>query len=204
VQYPGAVGINASTEGIEVYDSGEAGRPLEASDIRRIRQSLGFVFQDLNLWDHLSVWKNLCLAPLKVLREPIPVVEMRASALCERFGLNEFKTRAAWKLSGGQRQRVAIARALMTRPRILLLDEITSALDPILVVEIMDMLRNLVIDNISIILITHHVGFASSVCDRVLFVDQGAIAQEGRVADLKREPANERIRDFFEMLDRAN
>jgi len=203
ITYPIGLNLQASTRGIQVLQSPGISRPLEIDDLHRIRRTFGVLFQDLNLWNHLSVWANLCLAPIHVLNEPVAEVEARANQLCSRFGLLEFRTRQAWQLSGGQRQRVAIARALMTRPRILLLDEITSALDPLLVVDIMDVLCELAAENISIILVTHHVQFAASICNRVLFIEQGKIVQKGKMKEVKDHPASDSIRGFFTMLDRA-
>jgi ABC-type polar amino acid transport system ATPase subunit len=141
----------------------------------RIRQSVGFVFQQHNLWEDRTVRDNLTLAPRIVLGEADEVTNGRAEDFCARFGLVELLDQWAWKLSGGERQRVAIIRALMMKPELLLLDEVTSALDPVLIVEVMELIRELRLGGLPMILVTHHLEFAEAVCDRLLYVSRGAV-----------------------------
>jgi polar amino acid transport system ATP-binding protein len=172
-------------------------------EVANLRRRVGFVFQDLKLWDHLTVLENLCLAPKRVLRQSDEEVRSRAVDLCNRLQIKSKIKDPAWQLSVGQRQRVAIARALMMEPELIFLDEVTSALDPILAVEIMDVVEELCTRNKSVILVTHHLEFASSVCDRVVFLDHGRIVQEGIMQDLREHPATEAVGRFFSTLDRA-
>ena len=170
---------------------------------QEIRQQLGFVFQHLNLWEDVTVLENLTLAPKVVLKESAIQAKERAIELCDRFGLAERLQSRVWQLSGGQKQRVAIMRALMMRPRLLLLDEVTSALDPVLVVDVMEAIRSLRKEGIAFILVTHHVEFACSLCDRIMFLQDGKVVQLGDPAELKRESADPRVRDFLRLVRTA-
>ncbi len=143
---------------------------------------------------------NLVLAPTVVLNEPMETARDRASVLCDKFAMESKRDARVWELSGGQRQRVAIMRALMMRPKLMLLDEITSALDPMLVLDVMEAIRNLRADGMSFILVTHHVEFACSICHRIMFLQDGKIVQIGTPDELRSPRADSRVRKFCEMI----
>lgn len=166
----------------------------------QIHRSVGIVFQNLNLWDHWTVEQNLLLAPLTVLGEDRALAQRRARDFCSQFSLDGILAKRAWTLSGGQRQRVAIIRALMMDPRILLLDEITSALDPSLTYDVMQVIRGLRDSGLTMIVVTHHIEFASRLCDRLAFISRGAIIQCGPPADLSSKPATDEVRRFLQVL----
>lgn len=167
---------------------------------RLLRQNMGFVFQNLNLWEDRTLMDNLVLAPRVVLGESLESCRERASVLCNRYGLHEKRDEWVWKLSVGQRQRVAIMRALMMKPKLMLLDEITSALDPILILDIMDAIRQLRHDGISFILVTHHVEFACTLCDRIAFLQDGQLIQTGTPDALRASNSDPRIQAFLETV----
>jgi ABC-type polar amino acid transport system ATPase subunit len=167
----------------------------------QIRQRVGLVFQGFNLWEEKSVLANLTLAPRVVLKQPKKLVEGKAEELCLQFGIADKLKLAVWRLSGGQRQRVAILRALMMDPTLLLLDEVTSALDPNLSYEVMQTIVNLKERGITLILVTHHIEFASSICDRVMFLSHGQIAQIDTVSSIRNHPATDEIRQFISILE---
>ena len=166
-------------------------------DANRVRARLGAVFQSYNLFPHLSVLDNVTLASRVVHRVPRKDAEERARALLERVGLAEFEKAHPDRLSGGQQQRAAIVRAIVTDPEVLLLDEITSALDPELVGEVLDLVRSLADDGATILMATHEMAFARDVADRVVFLDAGVIVEEGVPAQLFAAPTHPRTRDFL-------
>ena len=168
-----------------------------------LRQDIGFVFQGFNLWEERTVLGNLILAPTVVLKQPTREAEARARKLCQQFGLEEKIAANVWQLSGGQRQRVAIIRALMMQPKVMLLDEITSALDPVLTVEVMQAIKQLRDQGLTMMIVTHHIEFASSVCDRIMFLSDGKITQLGSPETLRTTPANERVKQFLAILRAA-
>ena len=166
-------------------------------DANRVRARFGIVFQSYNLFPHLSVLDNVTLASRVVKRMPRRAAEERGLALLERVGLADKAREHPDRLSGGQQQRVAIARALATDPEVLLLDEITSALDPELVGEVLELVRQLVAEGATILMATHEMGFARDVADRVVFLDAGTIIEEGSPAALFGAPREPRTREFL-------
>jgi ABC-type polar amino acid transport system ATPase subunit len=166
-------------------------------DLNRVRRRIGMVFQQFNLFPHLTVIENLTLAPRKLLKTPRAVAEERAHTLLARVGLVDKAEAHPRQLSGGQQQRVAIARALMMDPHVMLLDEVTSALDPELVSEVLDVIRDLARSGMTMLCVTHEMGFARELGDRLVFVDGGVIAEQGRPADVLDQPQHERTRQFL-------
>lgn len=176
---------------------------LRDAHIYAIRRRMGFVFQSFNLWEDRSVLGNLALAPMVVLKMPPAEAAERALGLCKRFGLGDKLEQKVWQLSGGQRQRVAIIRALMMEPEILLLDEVTSALDPVLTFDVLETIRELRQRGLTMILVTHHLEFASSVCDRLMFLAQGRVLQLDTPEQLRQQPVTPDIRQYLEILRAA-
>lgn len=167
--------------------------------LRSMRQQVGMVFQHFNLFPHQNVLGNLTLAPLKVAGESKQEVEDRALELLQRVGLLDKKEAMPTELSGGQKQRVAIARALMMQPKVLLLDEITSALDPELIGEVLDVIRSLAGEHaMTMLIVTHEMGFARDISDRVCFLDGGRIVEEGAPEQILRNPSHPRTREFLD------
>jgi polar amino acid transport system ATP-binding protein len=161
------------------------------------RAGIGMVFQRFNLFQHMTVLDNVTLAPTLVRKENRRVATERALALLQRVGLANKKDRYPRQLSGGEQQRVAIARALAMEPRLMLFDEATSALDPELVGEVLDVMRGLARDGMTMIVVTHEIGFAREVADEVVFMDGGVIAERGMPSEILRNPRNERTREFL-------
>lgn len=186
-------------ERLESSNGGTGEVVLEAT-CDGIRRDVGLVFQSFNLWEEKTVIENLLLGPTVVLRQPRELAGERAAQLCQQFGLQDKLDYRVWQLSGGQRQRVAIIRALMMSPKILLLDEITSALDPVLTLEVLQAIRQLREQGLAMLLVTHHIEFASSVCDRIVFLSQGQILQEDTPDNLRRHPASDEVKNFLEIL----
>jgi len=166
-------------------------------DANRIRGRFGAVFQSFNLFPHLSVLDNVTLASRVVRRMPRRAAEERAMSLLERVGLADKAAEHPDRLSGGQQQRVAIARAIATDPEVLLLDEITSALDPLLVGEVLELVRQLAEDGATILMATHEMAFARDVAHRVVFLDEGTIVEEGTPAEVFGAPREPRTREFL-------
>ncbi|RZU53569.1 amino acid ABC transporter ATP-binding protein (PAAT family) [Krasilnikovia cinnamomea] len=169
-------------------------RPREVATRRR---EIGMVFQRFNLFGHLTVLQNITEAPVHVLREPVAQAREQAAVLLERVGLADKAGAYPAQLSGGQQQRVAIARALAMRPKLMLFDEPTSALDPELVGEVLDVMRDLAADGMTMIVVTHEMGFASQVADQVVFLDGGAVVETGTPAEVLGNPRSERTRAFL-------
>ena len=187
---------------LETIDDGRI--TLDGTDISdprvrvdAVRARIGVVFQHFNLFPHMTVLENVSLASRHVLRQPRREAEQRALELLERVGLGDKARSYPDRLSGGQQQRVAIARALAPRPAVLLLDEITSALDPELVGEVLDLVRTLKEVGTTILMATHEMAFARDVADRVVFLDAGRMAEQGPPAQLFTAPRTERARDFL-------
>jgi polar amino acid transport system ATP-binding protein len=171
--------------------------PLRDSEMARMRSTIGMVFQSFNLFPHLTVLQNVGLGPLKVLRQPRREVEAVSLELLAKVGLGDKRDAFPEQLSGGQRQRVAIARALAMQPRLMLFDEATSALDPELVGEVLNVMRQLALEGMTMIIVTHEMGFAEEISDRVVFMDKGAIVEIGHPKTLFHQPQNARTQSFL-------
>ena len=172
-------------------------KQVEERHINEIRTHMGMVFQSFNLFPHKSVLDNLTLAPIKVKNVKKEDAEKKALALLERVGLSDKADYFPSELSGGQQQRVAIARALAMDPEIMLFDEPTSALDPEMVGEVLDVMKGLAENGMSMVIVTHEMGFAREVADRVFFMDQGYIMEEGSPEQIFNNPKNERTKNFL-------
>jgi polar amino acid transport system ATP-binding protein len=166
-------------------------------DLSVVRQQIGMVFQQFNLFPHLTVMNNLTLATRRIRHQSREQAEARARVLLERVGLSEKAGQHPHQLSGGQQQRVAIARALAMQPKAILFDEPTSALDPELVGEVLAVMRSLADDGMTMVVVTHEMGFAREVADRVLFLDHGVIVEEGRAVEVLSNPQHPRTQDFL-------
>ncbi len=175
----------------------------EGVDVDRIRRRIGIVFQSYNLFPHMSVLDNVTLAPRRVMRLPRAEAVARADALLARFGLADKRDDYPDRLSGGQQQRVAIVRALAMDPGLLLLDEVTSALDPELIGEVLNVVRELAADGMTMLIATHEMGFARDIADRVIFLDQGLVLEEGPPERIFREPVQQRTREFLQRIIEA-
>ena len=175
------------------------GRPVigDQAQLCRIRAKLGMVFQGFNLWSHMTVLENVMEGPLTVLREPRAEVRDRAAALLAKVGIAEKQDAYPVELSGGQQQRVAIARALCMQPQVLLFDEPTSALDPELVGEVLRVMRDLAAEGRTMVVVTHEMGFAREVSNRVMFLADGRVEEENTPAELFGNPRSERCRRFL-------
>jgi len=170
------------------------------ADVNRIRRQIAIVFQSFNLFPHMSVLGNITLAPLKVLGLGESDARERARELLDRFGLGEKRDDFPDRLSGGQQQRVAIVRALAMGPDLLLLDEVTSALDPVLVAEVLDVIRELAAGGMTMVIATHEMGFARDVANRVAFLEEGRILEEGPPEQIFSEPREEATRRFLDRI----
>ena len=166
-------------------------------DIDQHRQKMGMVFQHFNLFPHMTVKKNITLAPVKLGLKSQAEADAQAMALLERIGLADKANEYPAMLSGGQKQRIAIVRALAMAPEVMLFDEPTSALDPEMVGEVLDLMRDLAKDGMTMVVVTHEMGFAREVADRVVFMSEGAIIEEGSPADLFDHPQSERLQSFL-------
>jgi polar amino acid transport system ATP-binding protein len=172
-------------------------------DVNRLRQNVGIVFQSFNLFPHMSVIENVTLAPTKVLKQGREEAEGRAMALLKRIGLEAKAREYPDRLSGGQQQRVAIVRALAMEPKLLLLDEITSALDPELVSEVLNIVRDLAGQGMTMLLATHEMGFAREVASKVCFLFEGVIHEQGPPSQIFGDPRKERTRAFLRRIIEA-
>lgn len=172
-------------------------------DVNTLRRNVGIVFQSFNLFPHMSVIENVTLAPLKVLKLPRAEAEARAMALLTRIGLEAKAREYPDRLSGGQQQRVAIVRALAMEPKVMLLDEITSALDPELVSEVLGIVRDLASQGMTMLLATHEMGFAKEVASKVCFLYEGVVHEEGPPEQLFGNPREERTRAFLKRIIEA-
>ncbi|MBS5587169.1 MAG: amino acid ABC transporter ATP-binding protein [Clostridiales bacterium] len=169
-------------------------------DINHIRQRMGMVFQQFNLFPHKTVLENITLAPVHLKVMTKEQAKQRAMELLERVGLPEKANAYPASLSGGQKQRIAIVRALAMNPDVMLFDEPTSALDPEMVGEVLDVMKDLARDGMTMVVVTHEMGFAREVGDRVLFMDEGSIVEEGSPAQIFGNPQNRRTQDFLSKL----
>ncbi len=170
------------------------------ADINKIRENIGMVFQRFNLFPHMTVLENIILAPVKVLGISKTKAVETARELLQRVGLQEKENAYPSQLSGGQQQRVAIARALAMNPKVMLFDEPTSALDPEMVTEVLDVMKNLAKQGMTMVVVTHEMGFAKEVGDRVLFVDEGRIIEQGTPKEIFESPKQERTKLFLSKI----
>lgn len=170
------------------------------TDLNLLRSHVGMVFQRFNLFPHMTALENICLAPISVKRMTREKAEMKARELLKRVGLSEKENSYPHELSGGQQQRVAIARALAMEPQLLLFDEPTSALDPEMVGEVLDVIKSLAHGGKTMVVVTHEMGFAKQVCDRVFFMDAGQIIEIGTPAQIFSDAQNERTRAFLSKI----
>lgn len=171
-----------------------------ATDINKLRAEIGFVFQQFNLYPHLSVLRNITLAPIKVRKMGKVDAEAQAMVLLERVGLAEKAGAYPTELSGGQQQRAAIARALAMKPKIMLFDEPTSALDPEMIGEVLAVMQDLARTGITMLVVTHEMGFAREVSDRVIFIDKGEILEDAKPADFFGAPKHARAQQFLKQV----
>ena len=187
---------------LEPHDSGSitiGGTEVtdDEATLLKQRSEVGMVFQQFNLFGHMSVLDNVTLAPRRIRKTPRPQANDEAMQLLRRVGMQDHAHKYPWQLSGGQQQRVAIARALAMQPKVMLFDEPTSALDPEMVKEVLDVMRSLARGGMTMIVVTHEMGFAREVADRVMFFDQGRIAHDAPPQEFFSNPANDRIRAFL-------
>ncbi|MEU7893302.1 amino acid ABC transporter ATP-binding protein [Nonomuraea sp. NPDC049152] len=187
--------LEAAQEGEIVIDGAPA--PLEGRELARLRANVGMVFQSFNLFQHKTVLENITLAPMKVRGAGRTEAERTARELLDRVGIGEQAGKLPGRLSGGQQQRAAIARALAMRPKVMLFDEPTSALDPEMVGEVLDVMTGLAADGMTMVVVTHEMGFARRAADRVVFMADGQIVEQGAPAAFFDDPQTDRARDFL-------
>ena len=187
-------------EGHDICKGPGSGTGEQSWELDFVRQRVGMVFQQFNLFPHKTVLDNVALAPRQVLGKPREECETKAKALLERVGLGDKFQQYPERLSGGQQQRVAIARALAMEPRVMLFDEVTSALDPELVKEVLDTMRELAAEGMTMLVVTHELGFAREVGDQVVFMDGGVIVEQGKPADVLDNPREERTKKFLGLV----
>ena len=169
----------------------------EKTDINLHRQKMGMVFQHFNLFPHMTILKNMTVAPIKILKKSKAEAEEQAMALLTRVGLEDRANAYPSQLSGGQKQRIAIVRALCMNPDVMLFDEPTSALDPEMVGEVLDVMRQLARDGMTMVVVTHEMGFAKEVGSRVIFMDEGKIVEENNPVTMFQSPNSERLKSFL-------
>jgi polar amino acid transport system ATP-binding protein len=187
-------------EGKDICKGPGSGTGEESWNLDFVRQRVGMVFQQFNLFPHKTVVENVTLAPRQVLGKSRAEAEEKAKALLERVGLADKFEQYPERLSGGQQQRVAIARALAMEPHVMLFDEVTSALDPELVKEVLDTMRELAEEGMTMLVVTHEMGFAREVGDQVVFMDGGVIVEQGKPADVLDNPREERTKKFLGLV----
>jgi polar amino acid transport system ATP-binding protein len=172
-------------------------------DVNRVRRQIGIVFQAFNLFPHMTVLRNVTLSPIKALGKPRRQAEAEAAELLHRFGLADKRDEYPDRLSGGQQQRVAIVRALAMRPKLILLDEVTSALDPELVGEVLNVIRELASAGMTMLIATHEMSFAREIADRVCFLDAGVILEQGPPKQIFSSPREPRTQQFLQRIIEA-
>ena len=187
--------LERPTSGQIIFDGIDITDPK--TDINKVRQHMGMVFQHFNLFPNMTVLKNITLAPVRLGKWKKEEADEKAIGLLKRIGLEKKALSYPSKLSGGQKQRVAIIRALAMNPEILLFDEPTSALDPEMVGEVLDVMKKLAGEGITMLIVTHEMGFAREVSDRVLFFDQGAILEDGSPEEVFEKPQHKRTKEFL-------
>ena len=191
--------------GLEPIDAGEIhfdGKRVESSgrEIYGMRAQIGMVFQQFNLFPHMTALENVTLGPLEVGDHPAAAVRDWALDLLERVGIPDKADEYPADLSGGQQQRVAIARALAIRPKLMLFDEPTSALDPEMIREVLDVMRDLAREGMTMVVVTHEMGFAREVCDRIVFIDDGRIVEEGTPEEFFNQTRSDRAKEFVDKI----
>ncbi|RAV34106.1 amino acid ABC transporter ATP-binding protein [Corynebacterium heidelbergense] len=187
---------------LETIDSGEIRingelLPEEGKDLARLRSEVGMVFQSFNLFSHMTILENVTLAPRKVRKLSAADAKEKAMSLLERVGIAEHAQKYPAQLSGGQQQRVAIARALAMDPAVMLFDEPTSALDPEMINEVLDVMADLASGGMTMVCVTHEMGFARKVANRILFMAEGSIVEDAKPADFFQNPQTDRAKDFL-------
>jgi len=190
--------LEAHQEGSIIVDGTELTNDIK--NVEKIRSEVGMVFQQFNLFPHLTVKDNITLAPQWVRKQPRGDAESQAMELLERVGIPEQADKYPGQLSGGQQQRVAIARALAMRPKIMLFDEPTSALDPEMIKEVLDVMKELALSGMTMIVVTHEMGFAREVADRVLFFDYGTVVEDGTPEHFFTNPQHDRTKLFLSQI----
>ncbi len=209
----GASGSGKSTllRCVNLLEDIDAGRILvqgeeisaEGVDVDRIRRHIGIVFQSFNLFPHMTVMRNITLGPIKALKMATASAEAEAAELLERFGLADKRDEFPDRLSGGQQQRLAIVRALAMKPDIMLFDEVTSALDPELVAEVLNVIRELAAGGMTMVIATHEMGFAKDIANRVCFLDEGVILEQGPPEEIFTSPREARTQRFLQSIIEA-
>lgn len=169
-------------------------------NINLIRQTAGMVFQQFNLFPHLTVLANISLAPVRVLHMPVEAAEVLGRELLRKVGLADKEAVYPYQLSGGQQQRAAIARALAMKPKLMLFDEPTSALDPEMIGEVLMVMKELALEGMTMIVVSHEMGFAREVADRVVFMDEGVLVEEGKPSEFFSNPKHDRTRAFLSKI----
>ena len=187
--------LEEPTDGQVIIDGQQINAP--GVDINKVRQNIGMVFQHFNLFPHLTVRKNITLAPVKLKKMTQEQADAKAMELLKKVGLADKADVYPAQISGGQKQRVAIARALAMEPKYMLFDEPTSALDPEMVGEVLDVMKRLAQTGMTMVVVTHEMGFAREVGDRILFIDEGVVMEQGKPANFFANPKNERTRSFL-------
>jgi polar amino acid transport system ATP-binding protein len=187
-------------EGQDICKGPGSGTGEQSWNLDFVRQRVGMVFQQFNLFPHKSALENVTMAPEKVLGRSKTEAREKATALLERVGLGDKLNQYPERLSGGQQQRVAIARALAMEPHVMLFDEVTSALDPELVKEVLDVIRELASEGMTMLVVTHEMGFAKEVGDQVVFMDGGVIVEQGKPAEVLDHPQQERTKKFLGLV----
>ncbi|BER92497.1 MAG: polar amino acid transport system ATP-binding protein [Candidatus Atribacteria bacterium] len=176
-------------DGVDIHQNGV--------DLNKVRQSIGMIFQNFNLFPHMTVLQNITLAPVKVKKIPLQEAQKIARNFLQKVGLLDKQDAYPWQLSGGQKQRVAIARSLAMNPKVMMFDEPTSALDPETVKDVLEVMKELAQEGMTMIVVTHEMGFAKEVADRVVYIDDGKIIEEGTPEEIFYNPRNERTRAFL-------
>ena len=187
--------LEVPTSGQIIFDGYDITDPK--TDINKVREEMGMVFQHFNLFPHLTIMKNMTLAPTKLKLMSKDEAEAKAIELLKRVGLEEKALAYPGSISGGQKQRIAIVRALMMNPKMMLFDEPTSALDPEMVGEVLSVMKELAEDGMTMAVVTHEMGFAKEVANRVLFVDQGSVLESGTPQQIFEDPRNARTQEFL-------
>ncbi|MCQ2474463.1 MAG: amino acid ABC transporter ATP-binding protein [Clostridia bacterium] len=182
-------GGNIYFDGVDIADT--------SVDINIHRQKMGMVFQQFNLFPHMTIMRNMTIAPMKLLKMSKEEAEAKALELLDRVGLKDRANDYPSMLSGGQKQRIAIVRALAMNPQVMLFDEPTSALDPEMVGEVLDVMKKLANEGMTMVIVTHEMGFAKEVASRVVFIDDGVIAEENAPAEFFSNPQNPRLKEFL-------